>query len=176
MRRTEIPAIITAILLAILVLAPVCGAAPEGAVVVKVGDITSFGGAVFVRTKGVWGRLRKAPHPIFSSDKIVTKQGRAQVGFVDGGRMRVNVDSNITIVQNVSMKGMFAKKRVVSREVKVLVGTVWFDVKVRKNDKLTFRTPSMTAAIRGTSGQAGSDKEGKGIFGLTSGKAEVSGD
>ncbi|HEB02099.1 MAG TPA: hypothetical protein ENI12_02585, partial [Nitrospirae bacterium] len=143
--------------------------------VVKIGDIVSFNGAVLIRTKGTWGRLRKTPHPIFSSDKIVTKRGRAQVRFVDGGVMRVNVDSNVSIVQRVEMKGFFTKRAVTSRVVNVLVGDVWFDVKVTRDRKVTFRTPSMTAAIRGTSGNISTLLDAVSSFGLSSGSAETSG-
>jgi hypothetical protein len=144
--------------------------------VVKIGDITTFNGAVLVRTKGTWGRLKKTPHPLFSSDKIVTKRGRAHVKFVDGGSMRVNIDSNVSIVQRIEMKGFFTKKAVTSREINVLVGDVWFDVKVTKQRRMTFRTPSMTAAIRGTQGTVGSDINGLSSFGLSQGSAGTSGD
>ncbi|KKK88709.1 hypothetical protein LCGC14_2740420 [marine sediment metagenome] len=144
--------------------------------VVKIGDITSFNGAVLIRTKGTWGRLKKTPHPIFSSDKIVTKRGRAQVRFVDGGVMRVNIDSNVSIVQRVEMKGFFTKRAVTSRVVNVLVGDVWFDVKVTRDRKVTFRTPSMTAAIRGTSGNISTLLDAVSSFGLSSGSADKTGD
>ena len=143
--------------------------------VVKIGDITAFNGAVLVRTKGTWGKLRKVPHPVFSSDKIVTKRGRAQMKFVDGGIMRVNVDSNVSIVQRVEMKGFFTKRPVTSREINVLVGDVWFDVKVTRDRKVTFRTPSMTAAIRGTSGNISTLLDAVSSWGLSSGSAETTG-
>ncbi len=145
--------------------------------VVKIGDITAFNGAVLIRTKGTWGKLRRkmVPHPVFSSDKIVTKRGRAQLRFVDGGRMRVNVDSNVSIVQRVEMKGFFTKRPVTSREINVLVGDVWFDVKVTNDRKVTFRTPSMTAAIRGTSGNLSVLLDAVSSWGLSSGSADTTG-
>ncbi len=143
--------------------------------VVKIGDITSFNGAVLVRTKGTWGKLRRVPHPVFSSDKIVTKRGRAQLKFVDGGIMRVNVDSNVSIVQRVEMKGFFTKRPVTSRVINVLVGDVWFDIKVTNDRKVTFRTPSMTAAIRGTSGNVRTLLDAVSSFGLSSGSADTTG-
>lgn len=172
----KILALILILFLAVVFALPASNAvAAPAKKVVKIGDITSFNGAVLIRTKGTWGRLKKTPHPIFSSDKIVTKRGRAQVRFVDGGVMRVNVDSNVSIVQRVEMKGFFTKRAVTSRVVNVLVGDVWFDVKVTRDRKITFRTPSMTAAIRGTSGNLSVLLDAVSSFGLSSGSADTKG-
>jgi hypothetical protein len=174
MRRLAVLTLV--VVIAVSFLLPVHQAdAAQAQKVVKIGDIKSFNGAVLVRTKGVWGRLKKVPHPLFSTDKIVTKRGRAAVAFVDGGVLRVNVDSNVSIVQRTEMKGFFSKRPVTSRIINVLVGDVWFDVKVTRDRRMNFRTPSMTAAIRGTAGQVKAGVDGKSDFGLSRGKADTSG-
>ncbi|MFC1769712.1 FecR domain-containing protein [Nitrospirota bacterium] len=146
--------------------------------VVKIGDITKITGDVLVRTKGKWKKLnrRVLPYAVFNADKIVTKRGRAQLNFVDGGLLRVNLNSNLTVIEKKVKKGMFSKKLITSRQINVLVGDVWFDIKVNRDKRVTFKTPSMTAALRGTSGsvQQGLD-ENDSKFGLKSGKAKTDG-
>jgi hypothetical protein len=117
---------------------------------VKVGDITAFTGEVLARTKGVWVKIKTAPHPVYSSDKIVTRRGRAEIGLVDGGVMRLNLDSNVSIEQVEEEEGFAFKNKVSTRQVNLLVGEVWFSVKVEKGNKLKVRTPTMTAAVRGS--------------------------
>ena len=115
---------------------------------VKIGDVTTFTGEVLIRINGKWSRLERVPQPIYSSDKVVTRQGRAEIGFADGGILRLDIDTNISISQTKEKKGLFSKKETVSRQVNVLVGKFWVDVKIKKGNKLRFRTPSMVAAIK----------------------------
>ncbi|MCP4698028.1 MAG: FecR domain-containing protein, partial [Gammaproteobacteria bacterium] len=125
------------------------GFTKQGGDIVKIGEITTYTGQVLVRSKGKWMKLVKAPFPIYSTDKVVTKRGRAQVHLVGTGVLRMDTDSNITITQRIA--GKLTKRKVTSRQVNVLVGNVLFDVKLKKGgSKFRVRTPTMTAAIRGT--------------------------
>jgi hypothetical protein len=117
---------------------------------VRIGDITAFTGEVLARTNGVWVKVKSAPHPVFSADKVVTRKGRAEIAFVDGGMMRLNLDSNASIEQVEDEEGFAFKNKVSARQVNLLVGEVWFSVKVEKGNKFKVRTPTMTAAVRGS--------------------------
>jgi hypothetical protein len=148
---------------------------PATAFAEKVGDITSYTGDVLVRTKGEWNKITKVPHPVFSSDKVVTKRGRAEIKFGDGGFIRMHVDSILSIVRKQETEGLALKEPVTSRVVKVLVGGIWFDVKVKKGQRFKFRTPSMTAAIRGTSGPLRHALDGESSIGFRTGSGDVTG-
>ncbi|MCP4351474.1 MAG: FecR domain-containing protein [Desulfobacterales bacterium] len=119
---------------------------------VRIGDVTAFTGNVLVRTNGKWSKLEKIPFPIFTSDKVVTRQGRAEVEFIGGGILRLDAESNVSINQSEVRSGVLLSKGAgCTRQVNVLVGKVWFKVKVRKkNTKINFITPTMVAAIRGS--------------------------
>ena len=94
----------TFVILACLLLALPAFSSAEPAVV-KLGDVTSYTGDVLVRTKGIWKRLKAVPHPVFSSDKVVTKRGRAEIAFVDGGILKINLDSNLSVVEKKEAEG-----------------------------------------------------------------------
>ncbi len=119
---------------------------------VRIGDVTVFTGNVLVRTNGKWSKLEKVPFPIFSSDKVVTRQGRAEVEFVGGGILRLDAESNVSINQSEVRNGVLLSKGAgCTRQVNVLIGKVWFKVKVKKrNTKINFITPTMVAAVRGS--------------------------
>ena len=56
------------------------------------------------------------------------------------------------------------------------MGKVWFNVKIRQKGRaLKFKTPTMTAAIRGTQGGFGVTLDGASQYGLSSGKAKIDG-
>lgn len=138
--------------------------------VVKLGDVTSYTGEVMVRTKGVWKKLDVVPYPVFSSDKVVTGRGRAEIRFVDGGVLKLDMDSNISIVE----KKVF-KENITARRINVLVGNLWFDIKVKKGKSVEFRTPSMVADIKGTSGKLRIDPDGRSYYRLVGGSADFYG-
>lgn len=142
---------------------------------VKLGDITSYTGDVLVRTKGDWEKLSKVPHPVYSSDKVVTKRGRAEIRLSDGGVVRMDLDTNLSIVKRSETEGFIFKKQVSTRVVNVMVGKMWFDVRLQKDERMKFNTPTMTAAIRGTSGKFDVAPDGGTKFGLKTGSAEVEG-
>ncbi|MGA1868106.1 MAG: FecR domain-containing protein [bacterium] len=143
---------------------------------VKLGDITLSSGEVLVRTKGKWSALKTVPHPLFSTDKVVTRRGRAEINLIDTGIIRLDIDSNLSIVEKKERKGVLVRKTATVRQVNVLLGTAWFDIKVQKNKKVRFKAPHLTAGIRGTSGKIEVDVEGAAKFGLASGDADMIGD
>ncbi len=167
--------IITCILAGVLILSEVALAAPT-LTDIKIGDISQFEGEVLIRTQKKWMRLKETPHPLYATDKVVTRRGRAEVEFTDGGRLRLDVDTNIGIYQRQEESVKEAKQNVTLQQINILVGKVWFNVKIRQKGRaLKFKTPTMTAAIRGTQGGFGVPLDGASQYGLSSGKAKIDG-
>ncbi len=141
----------------------------------KIGHITYAKGQVIVRTKGKWMILKETPWPIYSTDRVVTKSGRANITLVDGGVVRMNVDTSLRIVRKEAASGFLSSGKAKSTEVNVLVGNVWFQVELKRGRRIRFRTPSMTAAIRGTEGDFSVDFAGQTNLDLKSGSTSNSG-
>lgn len=116
----------------------------------KIGDITTFSGEVLVRSAGEWSRLSRTPYPLYNTDKVITKRGRAEIRLVDTGVMRMEANSNVTINQRYEGAGKL--RTVAHRQANVLVGDVVFGVNLKQDGPNHFnvRTPGMIAAIRGT--------------------------
>lgn len=149
--------------------------AATGSGTTTIGHITYAKGQVIVRTKGKWMILKKTPWPIYATDRVVTKSGRTSITLVDGGVVRMNVDTSLRIVRKEAASGLFSSGKVKATEVNVLAGNVWFQVKLKRGKRFRFRTPSMTAAIRGTEGDFLVTLDGQTNLDLKSGSTSNSG-
>jgi hypothetical protein len=165
---------ITGIFLSLTLLSGISNAA-TGNGTMKIGHITYAKGAVLVRSKGTWMHLKKTPWPLYATDRVVTKSGRASINLVDGGMVRMNIDTSLRIIRTKASNGFLRTKKSKTTEVNVLTGNVWFQVKLKKNKSMRFRTPSMIAEIRGTEGDFSVDHQGKTNFHLTEGRTKNSG-
>jgi len=116
----------------------------------KIAEITRFKGEVLARTKMVWREVKEAPYPLFSDDKVVTKKGRAEIVFKNGGILRLGLDSEVKISERKEEVGLIRKRIITKRTVKVLLGEMTADMKRGKDQEISFRTPTMVAGIRGT--------------------------
>ncbi|MBI9085344.1 MAG: FecR domain-containing protein [Desulfobacterales bacterium] len=151
----------------------------DGAAIQGVGQIASFTGDVMVRTRGTWRKLVAVPYTVFNTDKVVTRQGRAEIRLADGGIIRVDIDSNITITEKRVTKGWFFKKVLALRELKLLVGKVFLDFKgtsPTKNSKFFVRTPTAVCGVRGTSLNFNVAGDGKTRYGFDGDATVVGGD
>ncbi|MGA1795434.1 MAG: hypothetical protein ACMUIL_06175 [bacterium] len=119
----------------------------------QMGEIIASSGEVLVRTKGRWSRLKSFPHPLFSTDKVVTRQGRAEMRLTSGGTLRLDVDSNLSFVKKRDIIGIINKKLITTNQVNILVGRAWFDIKPEKDHFVTLRTPSFTSKISSAAGE-----------------------
>lgn len=157
--------------------APAVGDA--GDAIQGVGQIASFTGDVMVRTRGTWQKLTAVPLTVFNTDKVVTRQGRAEIRLADGGIIRVDMDSNITITEKRVTKGWFFKKVFALRELKVLVGKVFLNFKgtpASKDAKFYVRTPTAVCGVRGTSLNFNVAGDGKTRYGFDGDATVVGGD
>ena len=102
----------------------------------KIGHITYAKGQVLVRTKGKWTILKNTPWPIYATDRVVTKSGRASITLVDGGVVRMNIDTSLRLIRKEVSKGLFSSKKNNSTEVNVLVGNVWFQIKLKRGKNI----------------------------------------
>jgi len=143
---------------------------------VKIGSVSLFNGEVLIRTQKKWARLKKVPHPLYATDKVVTRRGRAEVVFLDGGRLRLDSDTNISIYHRRQEGIKETGPNGTLQKINILVGRVWFDVKIKQKGRaLIFVTPTMTAAIRGTRGGFSVQNDGSSLYKLSSGKALTTG-
>jgi hypothetical protein len=165
-----------AIIFLIIPFSPERGHAATGNGTVKIGHITYSNGQVLVRSKGKWMILKNTPFPLYSTDRVVTKSGRTSINLVDGGVIRMNVDTSLRIIRRTGSKGFIRKSKYKATEVNVLVGDVWFDIELKKEKTMSFRTPSMTAAIRGTEGNIQVTLDSQSNLDLKSGKTKNSGE
>ncbi len=166
--------VMTTITLTTTLLYDTSGAA-TGNGTVTIGHITYAKGQVLVRSKGRWMRLPKTPWPLYATDRVVTKSGRTSITLVDGGIVRMNVDTSLRLIRRDVPKGFLSSAMTRSTEVNVLVGNVWFHVELKRGKKIQFRTPSMTAAIRGTEGDFSVDLSGNTNLDLEEGKTANTG-
>ena len=141
----------------------------------KIGHITYAKGQVLVRSKGRWMRLAETPWPLYATDRIVTKSGRASINLVDGGVVRMNIDTSLRIIRKDVPKGFLSSSMTNATEINVIAGDVWFQVELKKGRKIQFRTPSMTAAIHGTEGDLYVDLSGWTNLVLKEGKTDNTG-
>ncbi|MDM8536354.1 FecR family protein [Desulfobacterales bacterium HSG17] len=150
----------------VMLLILVCPLAASHAAETKgMGQVTAYTGDVIVRTNGKWAKLKKIPHTLYSSDKVVTNRGRAQVQFHDGDVIKLDIDSNISMNEE---KGTESKSML--RQVNLLIGKMHFNIKPKKKgSKLQFKTPTVTAGIRGTAGGLEVNSKGETAGGLSNG-------
>jgi len=141
----------------------------------QLGVIAVSSGEVLVRTKGRWGRLKSVPHPIFSTDKVVTKGGRAEIHLVFGGIIRLDIDSNLSFVKKREITGIVNKRIITTNQVNILVGKAWFDIDLEKDNLLRLRTPSFNTKISSASGEIIVGIDGDTQCGLVSGDMITSG-
>ncbi len=153
----------------------VASEAAIGSGTTKIGHITYAKGQVLVRSKGRWMRLADTPWPLYATDRIVTKSGRTSINLVDGGVVRMNIDTSLRIIRRDASKGFFSSPMTKATEINVIAGDVWFQVELKKGRKIQFRTPSMTAAIRGTGGDLSVDLSGWTNLALREGKTSNTG-
>lgn len=141
----------------------------------QMGEIIVSSGEVLVRTKGRWSRLKSVPHPLFSTDKVVTRQGRAEIRLTSGGVMRLDVDSNLSFAKKRDIIGIINKKLITINQVNILVGRAWFDIDPEKDHLVRLRTPSFTTKISNASGEIIVGINGDTQCGLTTGDMITSG-
>jgi len=138
----------------------------------RLGQISAINGEVLVRKKNTWRRLARAPFDIFDSDKIVTRNGRAEIQLKDGGIIRLNADTNVSLAK----QDMVTPTKIIKNapiEIRILVGDVWVEHKAG-GTKITVKMPSATLSLEGKdsgeiSGRFMVDLDGATEYGIVKG-------
>ncbi len=133
---------------------------PAEAAIKEIARLTAFTGEVLVRSRLKWTQVQEVDHRLITNDKVVTKRGRAEITFSDGSLLKLDLDTNLRITEKKVEKGLVTKRLVVERQVRVLLGKVWFDIKPVVDVETGFKAPTMVAAIRGTTGGINVDTTG----------------
>jgi len=137
-----------------------------------VGKLTDFSGDVIIKSKGSWAVQPSLNQPLYSSDKVVTRLGRATITFSDGAIVKVENNSNLLIEERVEEKGWFRKIKTVKRHLRLLLGKLSFKIGRSKQKRDTiFETPTAVCGIRGTAGTLSIDSEGQAYIQFTDGGA-----
>ena len=127
-----------------------------------VGKLTDFSGAVIIKSKGSWAAEPTLNHPLYSSDKVVTRLGRATITFNDGAVVKIANNSNLLIKEGIENKGVSAKTKTIKRRLRLILGKLSFKTGISKQKRDTiFETPTAVCAIRGTAGTLSVDARGQ---------------
>jgi hypothetical protein len=125
--------------------------APTFAAVNPVAKLSAFSGTVLIKSQGEWGVEPKADLPLYSNDKVVTRNGSVTITFDDGSVMELKANSNLLIYTKEKTEGLLQKTRVVERRLRLLIGKMMF--KTGKSDTSNIlETSTMVCGLRGTAG------------------------
>jgi hypothetical protein len=116
-----------------------------------VAKLSAFSGTVLIKSQDEWGVELKADLPLYSNDKVVTKDGLATITFDDGSVMELKANSNLLIYTKEKAEGIFQRTRVVERRLRLLIGKMMFKTGTSKTSNI-LETPTMVCGLRGTAG------------------------
>jgi hypothetical protein len=118
-----------------------------------VAKLTDFSGNIILRSQGSWTAQPKVNHPLYSSDKVVTRLGKATIVFNDGAVIHLANNSNLLIKEGSEDKGVLAKTKKVERRLRLILGKMSFSTGSSINKRATtLETPTAVCALRGTEG------------------------
>jgi chemotaxis protein histidine kinase CheA len=121
----------------------------------SIGRISSFKGEVIVQSGDNIARVVARGHLVNNGDILLTKQGEAQVTFTDGGIVRINAHTQISIQERKEESGvLFFKRTGVARRVTCYLGKLWFKSGLSKTQNY-MQSPTAVAGLRGSDGDFG---------------------
>ena len=127
-----------------------------------VGKLTYFSGDVIMKSKGSWAAEPTLNHPLYSSDKVVTRLGKATITFNDGAVVQVANNSNLLIKEQAEKEGVLGGTKTIKRRLRLILGKLSFRTGISKQKRdTTFETPTAVCAIRGTAGTLSVDGKGQ---------------
>ena len=138
-----------------------------------VGKLTYFSGDVIMKSKGSWAAKPTLNHPLYSSDKVVTRLGKATITFNDGAVITIANNSNLLIKEGVEKEGVVTKTKTIKRRLRLILGKMSFRTGISKQKRDTiFETPTAVCAIRGTAGILSVDGDYTAFIQFTEGGAK----
>ncbi|MEW6667872.1 MAG: hypothetical protein AB1512_21895 [Thermodesulfobacteriota bacterium] len=122
-----------------------------------IAKITAFKGEVLVLSGTEFVKVTQAGVPLNEGDKVQTKEGDAEITFMDGAVLKMSAHSSSMIEEREEESGwwIFKSKEAV-RRVTVFVGKLWFKsgASPRKN---YLQTPTAVCGLRGSESEIGFD-------------------
>lgn len=116
-----------------------------------IGFLSEFTGELVMLTQGTWENEAMAGMPIFSGDKLVITNGRAQLSFNDDTRVIICKNS-ILGVKQWTQKGLpMLRSALTRRRFTLMTGKFWIDTDYN-NIRTEVATPSLVAGLRGDDG------------------------
>ena len=125
-----------------------------------IATLKGFAGDIIIKNCGKWGTNPVKGLSLYNGDKVVTRNGTAQVIFHDGSELSIEPNSNIRIIEEVFKMGFIFKKTVGQRRIRVLLGKTRYKEEFSKKRETRFEAPTAIAALRGTEISFGVDHMG----------------
>lgn len=119
--------------------------------------LDSFSGKILLKSKGIWAPEAKVGMLLYHGDKILTKDGTCTIRFQEGSVLDISENSVVRICQRLIKKGVFTKKLVKERELRVLLGKVKYKSGENPPESTLLVAPTAVAALRGTEVEFGTD-------------------
>lgn len=120
-----------------------------------IGRISTFKGEVIVQSGDTIRKVTARGHLVNNGDIILTKEGEAQVTFTDGGIVRINSHTQISIQERKEVSGvLFFKRTDVARRITCYLGKLWYKSGLSKTRNY-MQSPTAVAGLRGSDGDFG---------------------
>jgi hypothetical protein len=130
---------------------------PQVQAAVPVGKISSFSGDVNVLSGKKVSKVTQVGQVVYAGDRIQTKDGDAEVKFMDGALMKVSPYTTTMVQEREEESGFWPfKTKQLVRRMTCFVGKLWF--KSGKDVKTNYlQTPTAVAGLRGSEASVGYD-------------------
>jgi len=113
-----------------------------------IAELSVFSGDVLVRTQGSWEIESRANMPLYSDDKVVTKNGTAKIIFKnDGAVMELKDNSNLLINEEKTQRGVFKKVTIIERKLRLISGKLYLR-NGRTGTINTLETPTLVCGLK----------------------------
>ncbi|MBN2467639.1 MAG: FecR domain-containing protein [Deltaproteobacteria bacterium] len=131
----------------------------------EIAHLSKFKGEVTLTRNGSSISLDKEM-PIFSGDQIATKEGSAEITFLDNSLLKIRSQSDIGVQETTKKRKILGiwTKEYLSRVITVNRGETYAEIKPNKNVKTEFETLAVVTAVRGTTLIVGVNEEGYAII------------
>lgn len=136
--------------------------------------ITSFKGEVIILSDAQLTKVSKTGLILNEGDSIQTKDGQAEVTFVDGAIMRLSPYTSTMLQEREEESGWIFKTKTVARRLTIFVGKLWFSSGA-SHTKNFLQTPSAVCGLRGSVSEIGYDNI-KSFLNIISGGADTIGE
>ena len=133
--------------------------------------LAELSGTVLINSHGSWGVKPEVNLPLYSGDRVVTRDGSVKVLFKDGAILDIQKNSNLIIQEREQTRGVAQKVNYIERRVLLFLGKLNFKTG-KSNIETRFETTKAVIGIRGTAGILSIGPDGKTYILFTEGGAK----